>query len=94
MSHPSPEVLSLNLAWEFNSVLPGEFQRDRLFVAHKRFPVLGPRPDAGPNTQPLENKAREGHTELFKQFMDDESFRRWLTDTVFGLTYEGSEPRQ
>lgn len=29
-------------------------------------------------------------TELFKQFMDNESFRRWLTDTVFGLTYEQS----
>ncbi|HKV35060.1 MAG TPA: type I restriction endonuclease subunit R [Pyrinomonadaceae bacterium] len=27
-------------------------------------------------------------TELFKQFMDNESFRRWLTDTVFGLTYK------
>ncbi|MBE3063600.1 MAG: type I restriction endonuclease subunit R, partial [Spirochaetes bacterium] len=27
-------------------------------------------------------------TELFKQFMDNESFRRWMTDTVFGLTYE------
>ena len=26
-------------------------------------------------------------TELFKQFMDNEGFRRWLTDTVFGLTY-------
>jgi type I restriction enzyme R subunit len=30
-------------------------------------------------------------TELFKQFMDNESFRRWLTDTVFGLTYD--QPR-
>ena len=29
-------------------------------------------------------------TELFKQFMDNDSFRRWLTDTVFGLTYEGA----
>jgi len=29
-------------------------------------------------------------TELFKQFMDNESFRRWLTDTVFGLTYSAS----
>jgi type I restriction enzyme R subunit len=29
-------------------------------------------------------------TELFKQFMDNESFRRWLTDTVFGLTYESA----
>jgi type I restriction enzyme R subunit len=27
-------------------------------------------------------------TELFKQFMDNESFRRWMTDTVFRLTYE------
>jgi type I restriction enzyme R subunit len=26
-------------------------------------------------------------TELFKQFSDNESFRRWLADTVFGLTY-------
>ncbi len=29
-------------------------------------------------------------TELFKQFMDNEGFRRWMTDTVFGLTYETS----
>lgn len=27
-------------------------------------------------------------TELFKQFMDNEGFKRWLTDTVFALTYE------
>jgi len=26
-------------------------------------------------------------TELFKQFMDNESFKRWMTDTVFGMTY-------
>jgi type I restriction enzyme R subunit len=32
-------------------------------------------------------------TELFKQFMDNESFRRWMTDTVFGLTYERGEAR-
>ena len=30
-------------------------------------------------------------TELFKQFSDNESFRRWLTDTVFTLTYESVE---
>jgi type I restriction enzyme, R subunit len=28
-------------------------------------------------------------TELFRQFADNSSFRRWLTDTVFGLTYPG-----
>jgi type I restriction enzyme R subunit len=26
--------------------------------------------------------------ELFKQFSDNDSFRRWLTDTVFALTYQ------
>jgi type I restriction enzyme R subunit len=31
-------------------------------------------------------------TELFRQFMDNEGFRRWLTDTVFGLTYETPGP--
>ena len=27
-------------------------------------------------------------TELFKQFMDNEGFKRWMTDTVFRLAYE------
>jgi type I restriction enzyme R subunit len=31
------------------------------------------------------------NTELFKQFMDNEGFKRWMTDIVFGLTYEGQE---
>ena len=26
-------------------------------------------------------------TELFKQFMDNEEFRKWLTGLVFDLTY-------
>ncbi len=31
-------------------------------------------------------------TELFKQFSDNESFRRWLSDVVFALTYrEGAQ---
>ena len=29
-------------------------------------------------------------TELFKQFSDNESFRRWLTDTIFAITYEAA----
>jgi type I restriction enzyme, R subunit len=28
------------------------------------------------------------HTELFKQFSDNDSFRKWLSDMVFGLTYD------
>jgi type I restriction enzyme, R subunit len=27
-------------------------------------------------------------TELFRQFSDNDSFRRWLADAVFALTYE------
>ena len=30
-------------------------------------------------------------TELFKQFSDNESFRKWLPDTVFALTYQPPE---
>ena len=29
-------------------------------------------------------------TELFKQFSDNPSFKRWLADTVFSMTYEAS----
>ncbi len=32
--------------------------------------------------------------QLFKQFQDNESFRHWLTDTVFGLTYEESNDNE
>jgi type I restriction enzyme R subunit len=30
-------------------------------------------------------------TELFKQFSDNESFKKWLSDAVFGLTYQPPE---
>ena len=28
------------------------------------------------------------HTELFKQFSDNPSFKKWLGDTIFGITYQ------
>ena len=31
-------------------------------------------------------------TELFKLFMDNAGFKRWMTDTVFGLTYNPGGP--
>lgn len=31
------------------------------------------------------------HTELFKQFSDNPSFKKWLGDTVFGVTYQAPE---
>ena len=27
------------------------------------------------------------HTELFKRFSDDDSFRRWLSEMIFAATY-------
>jgi type I restriction enzyme R subunit len=38
--------------------------------------------------QRVMNAVLKDDTELFRQFSDNESFRRWLADTVFGLTYE------
>jgi type I restriction enzyme R subunit len=31
-------------------------------------------------------------TELFKQFSDNESFRKWMADTIFALTYQAGAP--
>ena len=31
------------------------------------------------------------HTELFKQFSDNPSFKKWLGDTIFGVTYRASD---
>jgi type I restriction enzyme, R subunit len=38
--------------------------------------------------QRVMNAVLKDDTELFKQFSDNESFRRWLSDTVFAVTYE------
>ena len=31
------------------------------------------------------------HTELFKQFSDNPSFKKWLSDSIFTLTYEEAD---
>jgi type I restriction enzyme R subunit len=36
------------------------------------------------------NGVLQDDTELFRQFSDNESFRRWLSDAVFAATYESS----
>ena len=38
------------------------------------------------------NNVLRDDTELFKQFCDNESFRRWLTDTIFSMTYDAPGP--
>ncbi len=40
------------------------------------------------------NDVLRDDTELFKQFSDNESFRRWLTDMVFEITYESGGPAE
>ena len=30
-------------------------------------------------------------TELFKQFSDNDSFKKWLSDSIFAVTYEGKK---
>lgn len=37
--------------------------------------------------------ALKDDTELFKQFSDNESFKKWLSDSIFAVTYEESEKR-
>jgi len=37
------------------------------------------------------NELLTDHLELVKRFSDDDSFRKWLSDTVFGLTYDVPE---
>lgn len=38
--------------------------------------------------QRVMNSVMKDDTELFKQFMDNPGFKRWMVDAVFGLTYE------
>jgi type I restriction enzyme R subunit len=38
------------------------------------------------------NSVLKDDTELFKQFSDNESFRRWLSDAIFNVTYGESPP--
>lgn len=33
-------------------------------------------------------------TELFKPFVDNDSFKRWMADTVFRLAYDQSQSGQ
>jgi len=34
------------------------------------------------------------HTELFKQYSDNQSFKKWLQETMFGVTYNGDYDNQ
>ena len=58
--YPTPSELGLHLAWRFTEVLPGEFARDRAETRDKTFPLVGPLPNRGKETIPLEGEGLVG----------------------------------
>jgi hypothetical protein len=48
----SGRLLMHHLAWEFCSVLPGYFERNRAAWFGYKLPIIAPLPDAGPQTRP------------------------------------------
>jgi type I restriction enzyme R subunit len=34
------------------------------------------------------------HSELFKQYSDNPSFRKWLADSIFAVTYEAGKEQK
>ena len=38
------------------------------------------------------NSLMKDDMQLFKLFMDDAGFKRWLTETMFHLTYHDADP--
>jgi hypothetical protein len=55
MTFPTPDMLTLKLAWKFSEILPGNFERDRKSVIGRKFPIIAPLPKTGSATLPLEN---------------------------------------
>ena len=44
-------------------------------------------------SHPTQEATLADHTELYKQFSDNESFNKWLSDSIFAVTYEESGKR-
>ena len=59
MSH-LPADLKTHLAWQFDSVLPGTFRRNKKAFAHIDFPILAPLPHRGAATDVLEGVSTSG----------------------------------
>lgn len=52
-----PTNLKTYVAWRFNGILPGTFQRCKKAYAHLSYPILTPLPDAGSKTRSQERAA-------------------------------------
>lgn len=48
------------LAWEFSTVLPGTFKRNKKQFAHHNYPILAPLPSKGSSTRPIEECKTSG----------------------------------
>jgi hypothetical protein len=55
-----PDDISTHLAWQFESVLPGHFRRNKEDYAHIAFPILSPLPPHNSATKPLEGATLTG----------------------------------
>ena len=70
MKHPTHQELVFKLAWEFTTVLPGSFERDRKAVKGRKFPIIAPLPNNARNTLPIENSQDSGPY-LFSVYTQD-----------------------
>lgn len=55
-----PNDIPTYLAWQFESVLPGHFRRNKKDYAHIEFPILAPLPLRNAATEPLEGATLTG----------------------------------
>ena len=86
-----------NIEWEdedrvrilLTETIPQRVSEDEAYInARKNSDKQNARIEHDKALQRVMTAIMKDDTELFKQFMDNESFKRWVTDTVFGLTYE------
>lgn len=50
-----PSNIRTYIAWRFTDILPGTFKRNKADFAHHEYPILGPLPQFGGKTRPIED---------------------------------------
>ena len=89
MKHPTYQELVFKLAWEFTTVLPGSFERDRKAVAGRKYPIIAPLPNNARNTLPIENSqdsgpylysvyTQDGEIKYIGKATDETVLMRWI----------------
>jgi len=69
--------------------IPGKVRADKAYQnAKKQSDKQNARIEHDRALKRVMNELLADHTELFKQFSDNPSFRKWLGDTIFNLTFE------